>query len=81
MISVFSWKLSRTKELTQTYAQRIEDAMAGIDVIDQRYFETINQNDNACFYLPDLAPGEPPVFPGQCANFNAVPNFDPGRVI
>ncbi|XP_037876122.1 chlorophyllide A binding protein isoform X2 [Bombyx mori] len=77
---VWSWKLSRTKQLTAASNAAINTAIANINVIDNRYFENMDQSDRACFYLPDLAPGEPVVFVGQCdPNIPVMRNFDPSR--
>uniref|UniRef100_A0A2A4JV19 Lipocalin/cytosolic fatty-acid binding domain-containing protein n=1 Tax=Heliothis virescens TaxID=7102 RepID=A0A2A4JV19_HELVI len=74
---VYSVKLSRTKQLTQEARTAISNAMESIDVIDERYFENIDQSDAACFHLPDIAPGQNIVLPGQCdENIRGIPNFD-----
>uniref|UniRef100_A0A2A4JTJ4 Lipocalin/cytosolic fatty-acid binding domain-containing protein n=1 Tax=Heliothis virescens TaxID=7102 RepID=A0A2A4JTJ4_HELVI len=74
---VYSVKLSRTKQLTQEARTAISNAMENIDVIDERYFESIDQSDAACFHLPDIAPGQDVVLPGQCdENIRGIPNFD-----
>ncbi|KAF9816947.1 hypothetical protein SFRURICE_016828 [Spodoptera frugiperda] len=63
---VHSWKLSRSRELSNTGNAAINDAITNIDVIDNRYFDNTDQSDEACFHLPDLAPGEDVVLPGRC---------------
>ncbi|KAL0819468.1 hypothetical protein ABMA28_007573 [Loxostege sticticalis] len=73
---VYSWKLSRTKQLSPTANVSINNAMADIDVLDEQSFEDIDQSDEACFFLPEVAPGEEVVFPGQCdSNIPVVQNF------
>lgn len=75
--AVWSWKLSRTKELSQASITAMDNAMENIVVIDNRYYETIDQSDQACFHLPEITPGEPIILPGQCnASINAIPNFN-----
>lgn len=65
-VLVHSWKLSRSRELSNTGNAAINDAITNIDVIDNRYFDNTDQSDEACFHLPDLAPGEDVVLPGRC---------------
>ncbi|XP_063831228.1 uncharacterized protein LOC135080516 [Ostrinia nubilalis] len=73
---VYSWKLSRTKELSANANAAIDSAIANVDVLDQQYYEDIDQSDNACFFLPELLPGEEVVFPGQCENITVVQDFN-----
>jgi hypothetical protein len=83
LVTVYSWKLSRSKRLSNAANNHINGILllSNDDVLDQRYFEDINQSDEACFYLPVLKPGEPVVFPGQCdETIPAVPNFNVSRV-
>lgn len=78
---VYSWKLSRSKQLATTNSTAITEAIANVDVLDNIYYEPIDQSDETCFYLPDLAPGEPVVIPGQCdQNISVVQNFDAASV-
>lgn len=78
---VWSWKLSRTKQLTAASSTAIDNAMANIDVVENRYFQSIDQSDQACFYLPEIAAGQPVIFPGQCdTTITGVNNFSPSRV-
>ncbi|XP_061721996.1 uncharacterized protein LOC133528577 [Cydia pomonella] len=77
---VYSWKLSRTKEISEASENAISAAMSGIQVLDERYFESTSQSDESCFYLPVLAPEDPVVFVGQCdPNIRVVHNFDPTK--
>lgn len=56
--------------------------MSRVQVLEQRYYEPIDQSLEACFFLPELAPGEPVILVGQCdPNITVVQNFDAGRVI
>ncbi|KPI92172.1 Apolipoprotein D [Papilio xuthus] len=78
--AIYSWKLSRTKTLSAASNTAINTAIANIEVLDNRYYENIDQSDSACFYLPDLGPNDPVVFPGQCdQTIPVVQNFDPVR--
>lgn len=78
---VWSWKLSRTKQLVPESSTAIDVAANNIDVIQNKYFELISQSDESCFFYPDLSPGEPVIFPGQCdPNISGVANFNAARV-
>lgn len=80
-IAVYSWKLSRTRSLTAQAVTAINNAIAPIEVLDNVYYESIDQSDDACFYLPEIGPGQPIVLIGQCdPNITVVQNFDAGRV-
>ncbi|CAG9789457.1 unnamed protein product [Diatraea saccharalis] len=73
---VFSWKLSRTNVLSGSATTAIANVMSKIDVLGQQYFEHVDQSLDACFYLPDLEPGEPIILVGQCdPNITVAPNF------
>ncbi|KAG6455295.1 hypothetical protein O3G_MSEX009121 [Manduca sexta] len=79
---IWSWKLSRGRSLTQTQRDIMNIAMSNIEVLDNRYFESIDHTDEACFFLPELAPGEPIILPGQCdRNIRAVQNFNATRYL
>ncbi|CAH0690320.1 unnamed protein product [Spodoptera exigua] len=74
---VHSWKLSRSRVLSSTGNTAINNAIANIDVIDNRYFDSIDQSDAACFHLPDLAAGDDVVLPGRCdASIKGIEQFD-----
>ncbi|XP_046971595.1 uncharacterized protein LOC124538552 isoform X1 [Vanessa cardui] len=76
--AVYSWKLSRSKTLSAAANTAINNRIAQIDVLDNMYYENIDQSDRACFFLPELRPGEPVVFNGQCdPNIPVVQNFRP----
>lgn len=78
---MWSWKLSRTKALLNTSRDRIDEAIAGNRVLENQFYESIDQTDEACFYLPDIEPGEPVIFPGQCdPNIRGVENFNASGV-
>ncbi|XP_047033930.1 uncharacterized protein LOC124640271 isoform X1 [Helicoverpa zea] len=74
---IWSWKLSRTQQLSTAGSQAIDEAMLAVDVLRNQYFEDIDQSDAACFHLPDITPGQDVVLPGQCdENIRGIPNFD-----
>ncbi|XP_026760679.3 uncharacterized protein LOC113519703 [Galleria mellonella] len=73
---VFSWKLSKTKSLSEEAKQKIDKIIEKVPVLDQKYYEPINQSREGCFYFPDPVPGKPVVFPGQCDEDLAVPSLN-----
>lgn len=80
-VAVYSWKLSRSKQPSVAGATAINNAIENIDVLNERYYEDIDQSDEACFYLPVLSPNDPVIFPGQCdTNISVIQNFDAARV-
>ncbi|KAJ0173509.1 hypothetical protein K1T71_010658 [Dendrolimus kikuchii] len=80
--AVYSWKLSRTRSLSAASVTAINNAISDVRVLDNNYFETVDQSNNACFYLPNLGPGEPVIFPGQCeTNVPVMANFQPARYL
>lgn len=67
--------------MSTTANSDINNAMANIDVLSNVYFEPVDQSDNACFYFPDLAPGEAVILPGQCDDdLPVVRNFEADKV-
>lgn len=81
LFTVYSWKLSRTKQLSVVANTSINNTIASIPVLDNKYYEDIDQSDEGCFFLPELSPGSPVEFVGQCdPNITVVQNFDPVRV-
>lgn len=79
--TVYSWKLSRSKTLSAAANTAINSKISEVDVLHQQYYENIDQSEAACFFLPDLVPGEPVVFEGQCdRNIPIVQNFNAARV-
>ncbi|CAF4867626.1 unnamed protein product [Pieris macdunnoughi] len=78
---IFSWKLSRTRSLTQDATNRINTVMNNIRELNNKYFQKVDQSDDACFYLPPPGP-YPVIFRGQCdQNITTVPNFEAGRYL
>nr|WFP52431.1 polycalin [Plutella xylostella] len=77
---VWSWKLSRSKTLSTDAQASISATVSNVDVLGDDFYERIDQGEDSCFYLPDLTPNEPAIFPGRCnANIPTEPNFDPIR--
>lgn len=78
---MWSWKLSRSKTLSTDAQASISATVSNVDVLGDDFYERIDQDDDSCFYLPELTPNEPAIFPGRCnANIPTEPNFDPIRV-
>ncbi|CAH0594385.1 unnamed protein product [Chrysodeixis includens] len=79
---VYSWKLSRSKQLSPGSNGIINEAMSKVDVLRDIYYENIQQTDNACFYYPELGPNDPVIFPGSCdANIPVLQGFDAERYL
>ena len=76
LIQVYSWKLSRTRDLSANATTKINRVINSINVLNQRYYSSIEHSDSACFYYPE-ADGSPVVFRGQCdGNIPVVTNFN-----
>lgn len=77
MITVSSWKLSRTTSLSNQANAAIDIAISQTQGLDQQYYQATNQTDEACFYVPEVNVNEAPVFRGQCDdNIVGVTNFN-----
>lgn len=73
---MWSWKLSRTKALSEQADAAINAIINTIPVLDSRYYQRRDQTVDGCFYFPEPQPGVPVVFPGQCDDsLAAVPGF------
>lgn len=80
IFSVWSWKLSRTRSLSANATSAIDQIIDSIQVLNNRFFETVNNSDDACFYYPE-ANGQPVIFRGICdQNIPVVTGFDAGQV-
>ncbi|KAL4702755.1 hypothetical protein ACJJTC_002295 [Scirpophaga incertulas] len=54
--------------------------MANVSVLDQQYFEVIDQSEEGCFYYPEPQEDHVVEFPGTCDdNVAVVPDFDLAR--
>ncbi|KAJ2953455.1 hypothetical protein O0L34_g1049 [Tuta absoluta] len=76
---IWSWKMSRTRSLSDTAIANINAAISNVWPLNDMYYYTINNSDQACFYFPEPNPNQSVIFRGQCdlsipavANFNAV---------
>lgn len=50
--------------------------MSEVTVLDQRYYDDVDQSPSACFFLPEIPPGQPIILNGQCdPNITVVENF------
>lgn len=79
---MWSWKLSRTTSLTPNAAAVINNIVNSIDVLNETFYQTVDNSDDGCFFFPAPDRNTPVVFPGQCdTNITAMPNFDAARVI
>ncbi|XP_047512727.1 uncharacterized protein LOC125054729 isoform X2 [Pieris napi] len=77
---VYSWKLSRSQQLSAAANTQINNVKATIPVLDSKYYKNIDQSDAACFHLPDFTPGESVILPGKCDdNIPVERNFDAQR--
>lgn len=78
---VTSWKLSRTTALTPNATQNINQIVNSINVLNDRFYSSVAQTDQACFYYPTPNPDAPVIFRGQCdQNIAVVSNFDVSAV-
>lgn len=78
---VFSWKLSRSNELTVEANANISQIINSIDVLNNQYYNNMDRSEIDCFYFPDANPDTPVRFRGTCnESIPAVPNFDPVQV-
>lgn len=73
--------MSRTNTLSDAANTAINNIVNGINVLNDRYYNTVDRSDSACFYYPEPSVNTPVVFRGQCdLTIPAVANFDPTRV-
>lgn len=76
LITVWSWKLSRTRELTPGAVTAIEEASRDVEVLAPQYYRSADHSADGCFFFPEPVRGEPVRFPGQCSNVSVVENFN-----
>lgn len=72
--TVSSWILSRAQVLDPSANDIIDPILVEIGVTRSQYRE-VQQNDPACFYLPEVDENKPVIFRGQCENITGMPNF------
>jgi retinol-binding protein 4 len=81
IFSVWSWKMSRTPSLTEAAVDAINAKIATINVLNNRYYQRIDQSDAGCFYFPEPKPGTTVKFRGRCdESIPVVQNFNATRV-
>lgn len=81
IISVYAWKLSRSKQLTAAANIAINNVVNNVQVLDQRYFVAKDQSAAGCFYYPEPQTNVPVRFPGQCdINVPVVTGFSMQQV-
>lgn len=67
--------------MTNAAATAINQVVARIPVLNERYYQQRDHSDQGCFFYPEPEQGKPVVFPGQCDNtIQAVPNFNMASV-
>lgn len=76
LLTVGSWKLSRSKSLQNQSIATINSIIDTVPVLDQRYYQVDDQSPEACFYYPEPQPGVPVRFPGQCEDVPVTANFN-----
>jgi retinol-binding protein 4 len=80
LFTVLSWKLSRGRTLSQAANDAINAVVNNINVLNDRYYDQIEQTQDACFYYPE-ANGQPLIFRGQCNDdIKVTTNFNATRV-
>lgn len=77
---VWSWKLSRTRSLTENATNAINQVIDSVNVLDSRYYYQIDRSEEACFYFPEPDLSRPVRFRGRCQNVTTVQNFNATRV-
>lgn len=72
--------MSRTRQLSDAAITNINNVINSIEVLNNRYFEEVDNSDAGCFYYP-IPDGNAVEFRGQCdENVRVVTNFDVPRV-
>lgn len=68
--------MSRTRSLSANAINAIDQIIEGIQVLNNRFYETVANTDDACFYYP-VPNGEQVVFRGICdQNIPVVTDFN-----
>lgn len=79
-VIVYAWKLSRNRTLSASATNSINQALNVNEVLDERYFEPIDQSDDACFFFPEFN-DTVITLSGPCdESIRGVPNFDAAAV-
>lgn len=84
LILVYSWKFGRDRILPASSNIAINQAIAPILALDERYYETVDQSGVACLIpiFPIQHEGSEIIFSGRCEDTNIpiVQNFNFNRV-
>lgn len=73
--------MSRTSTLSASANTAIDSIVNGINVLDNQYYQQIDQSDTGCFYFP-IPDGNTVFFRGQCdESVQVVSQFNVERVI
>ncbi|XP_022123845.2 uncharacterized protein LOC110999209 [Pieris rapae] len=76
-MQVGAWKLSKSRQLTQSAQTAINNAMANIRVLDSRYFIRRDHTSAGCTFNNDIQRGDPVILQGTCPmNLSPVANFN-----
>lgn len=68
--------MSRTRSLSANAVNAIDQIIESIQVLSNRFYETVANTDDACFYYPEPN-REPVVFRGICdQNIPVVTDFN-----
>lgn len=73
---MWSWKLSRTKQLSPNASAEIDRIVNNIPVLNEQYYVKRDQTKEGCFYYPEPQPGKVVELPGQCENVQGISNFN-----
>lgn len=82
-ISVYSWKLGRSRAGLSTAANNVIDQLVSSNIdLHERYYRYTAQDDAACFYYPDFDQLPAVIeLPGPCnTTIRAVSNFNAAAV-
>lgn len=72
-----SWILSRRRQLSNESRLVIDEIINSIPVLNHEYYIEKDHSDEACFYYPEVIPGQPVSFRGQCdENIEVVTDFE-----
>lgn len=67
--------MSRTRSLSEQAINAIDQIIQNVQVLNNRFYESVDNTDDACFYFP-VENGEPVIFRGICdENIQVVTNF------
>ncbi|CAH4038097.1 unnamed protein product [Pieris brassicae] len=74
---ISSWKLSRSDTFSARDNEIMNNVINSVDVLNNRYYNDVDQSDKACFHYPTLLKDEPVILPGQCeVNVPVIPSLN-----